>query len=88
MQQTIAHAIKSNKVLKMKKRYLSPKQAASCIGPKLIYKSCRQLPELSTTVLCLSLLSSLVLTQIFRKCKKSRVTYFQVPVQVLVLSPR
>ena len=34
---------------------ISPEQGANCIGPKLIYKSCRKLPELSTTVLCLSL---------------------------------
>ena len=35
--------------------YVSPEQAANCMGPKLIYESCGQYPELSTTVLCLSL---------------------------------
>ena len=35
--------------------FLSHKQAANCIGPKLIYKRCRQHLELSTTMLCLSL---------------------------------
>ena len=38
----------------------SPEQAANCIGPKLIYESCGQYPELSTTVLCLSLFISWV----------------------------
>ena len=36
--------------------YLSPKQASNCIGPKLLYKSGWQHPELSTIVLCLSFL--------------------------------
>ena len=34
--------------------YMSPEQAANCIGLKLLYKSCGKHPELSTTVLCLS----------------------------------